>query len=92
MSARDELYAYGTAAFETGVPPVIHEHLTKLLNAYKAEVLREGADIVAELRDTTDVNVAEYPRYDFRQRVALDHAETRIRRLASKTEAGTPTP
>ncbi|MFB7313034.1 hypothetical protein [Streptomyces sp. NPDC056192] len=44
MNARAELYAYGTAAFDTGVPPVIHDRLTKLLNAYKAEVLREGAN------------------------------------------------
>jgi hypothetical protein len=48
MSARDDAYTYMTVAFqETGVPPVIHEQVTKLLDAYRAEVLREAADVVA---------------------------------------------
>lgn len=43
-----------------------------------------AADVVAELRDTTDVNVAEYQRYDFRQRIALSDAESRLRRRATE--------
>lgn len=52
----------------------------------RAAVLREAADAVAEVRDTTDVNVAEYPRYDFRQRVALGDAEGKLRRMAREAE------
>jgi hypothetical protein len=48
----------------------------------RADVLREAADVVAQVRDTTDVNVAEYQRYDFRQRVALGDAEGKLRRMA----------
>lgn len=40
MSARDDLYAYATVVFkETGVPPVVHTHVTKMLDAYRNEVL-----------------------------------------------------
>lgn len=51
MTARDDLYTYTTVAFkETGVPPVIHEHVTKLLNAYQAEVLGQALDELAAIK------------------------------------------
>ncbi|MFF4338153.1 hypothetical protein [[Kitasatospora] papulosa] len=38
MNARDELYAFATAAFkETGVPPIVHESVTKMLDEVIAE-------------------------------------------------------
>ena len=48
----------------------------------RAAAFAEAANAVAELRDTTDVNVAEYQRYDFRQRVALGDAIGKLRRMA----------
>lgn len=51
MTARDELYAYTTVAFkETGVPPVVHEHVTKLLSAYQDEVLGDALDELAAVK------------------------------------------
>lgn len=41
MTARDDLYRYATVAFEDGVPPVVDRHLTKMLDAIRAELLRE---------------------------------------------------
>jgi hypothetical protein len=46
------------------------------------------AEAVAELeavRDKTDVNVAVYPRYDARQRSALNDGISRLRRMADET-------
>jgi len=44
MSARDELYAYTTVAFkDTGVPEVVHNHVTKMLDAFRAQVLDDAA-------------------------------------------------
>lgn len=38
MNARDELYAFATVAFkETGVPPIVHETVTTLINKAIAE-------------------------------------------------------
>lgn len=47
MNARDELYAFATVAFkETGVPPIVHENVTKLLDAYRSEVQANAALVV----------------------------------------------
>lgn len=59
--------------------------------APRSETYREAADEVAAERDATDVNVAAYDRYDFRQRVALGLAETRLRRAANRMDAATTT-
>lgn len=91
MSARENLQAM-VRTDQGSVTAWSPGEVRNALDAFRAEVLREAADTVAELRDTTDVNVAEYDRYDFRQKVALRDAEDRIRRMASKAEAGTPTP
>jgi hypothetical protein len=48
----------------------------------RAAVLREAADEVAKLCEKTDINIAEYQRYDFRQRIALRDAEGELRRMA----------
>lgn len=66
------------------------DHLSKLNEqkaAVHAKVLNDAADLVAELRDKTDINVAEYPRYDFRQRIALGDAENELRRTAKEASA-----
>ncbi|MFI6560357.1 hypothetical protein [Streptomyces sp. NPDC050534] len=55
--------------------------------ADRAAVLLEAADAVAKLREKTDINVAEYQRYDFRQRCALGDAEGLLRRLAAAPAA-----
>ncbi|MEU9615902.1 hypothetical protein AB0D56_30735 [Streptomyces sp. NPDC048209] len=51
MNARDELYAFATVAFsETGVPPFVHENVTKLLDAYHAQTIADrDAQIIAWL-------------------------------------------
>jgi hypothetical protein len=51
MNARDELYAFATAAFkETGVPPLVEEFLTKLLDNTRSEAIAErDAQIIAWL-------------------------------------------
>lgn len=87
MSARDELYAYGTAAFDTGVPPVVHEHLTKLLDAYKAEVLRQESDAIVKHCPDHGPQDQDGVWMDCHCAVADE-----MRRRAAKTEAGTPAP
>jgi hypothetical protein len=43
-TARDELYAYATVAFrDYEVPEVVDRHVTRLIDAYRAEVLAEAA-------------------------------------------------
>jgi hypothetical protein len=82
-SALDKLNAYVTHESD--------EDATKfaaLLAARDAEVLREAADVLTTLRDTTDVNVAEYPRYDGRCRSALNDGIARLRRLADEAGSG----
>jgi hypothetical protein len=58
--------------------------LVQAAPAGRAAEWSAAADVVAEMRDTTDVNVAEYHRYDFRQRIALSDAESRLRRRATE--------
>ncbi|MFD7868004.1 hypothetical protein [Streptomyces sp. NPDC059783] len=42
MSAHDDLYEFATVAFkEFGVPPVIHDTVTKIIDAYRLEVIAE---------------------------------------------------
>lgn len=42
MNARDNLYDFATAPFkDTGVPPLVHDTLTDLLDAYRLEVIAE---------------------------------------------------
>ncbi|MFJ8727708.1 hypothetical protein [Streptomyces sp. NPDC093269] len=55
-------------------------------NAARAIVLREAAEAVAELREMTDINIAEYQRYDFRQRIALTNAADKLSRMATKAQ------
>ncbi|MFJ6348621.1 hypothetical protein ACIQKB_03990 [Streptomyces sp. NPDC092046] len=47
--ARAELYSYGTAAFETGVPEIIHQNLNRMLDAYRAAILNSAADEIASI-------------------------------------------
>jgi hypothetical protein len=54
------------------------------LYVHGEKVLRNAADAVDALREKTDVNVATYQRYDFRQRVALSDAANELRRIANE--------
>jgi hypothetical protein len=54
--------------------------------ADRAAILNEAADVLAALREKTDVNVAEYARYDFRQRIALSDGISRLRRMAVEAQ------
>ncbi|MFI0822299.1 hypothetical protein ACH4TX_42000 [Streptomyces sp. NPDC021098] len=48
-NARDELYDYATAPFkETGAPEIVQNHVSKLIAARDAEVLRQA---VTKLRE-----------------------------------------
>jgi hypothetical protein len=57
--------------------------------ADRAAILNEAADVLAALREKTDVNVAEYARYDFRQRIALSDGISRLRRMAGEAQQPT---
>jgi hypothetical protein len=46
--------------------------------------------VLAALREKTDVNVAEYARYDFRQRIALSDGISRLRRMADEAQQPCP--
>ncbi|MER5277729.1 hypothetical protein ABT025_18495 [Streptomyces sp. NPDC002809] len=52
MNARDELYAFATAAFkDAGVPPLVDELLNKLLDNTRSESIAErDAQIIAWLK------------------------------------------
>ena len=81
MTARDDLYEFATAAFkETGVPQIVHEALTKMLDAYRAEVLNSGADAL-EAR-VADVDVDTRATW-----AGMDAAY--LRRLAAASKTGT---
>ena len=54
----------------------------------RADALAEAIAAVEAERDATDVNVAVYPRYDQRQRNALDSGIRVLRRLAAETRQG----
>lgn len=55
----------------------------------RAAILTEAADAVAKEREATDVNVAVYPRWDGRQKLALSAAERLLRRLAAEAPTTT---
>lgn len=60
MSARDDLYAYATVSFkDTGVPPVVHDHMTKLINARDAEVVHQ---VIQRLHEAGYIGPAQYLR------------------------------
>lgn len=82
MNARRPLFNCIVAPMAAG--PMSPADAKAMLAAYHAETLREAADVVAELAQTTDVNVAEYPRYDSRQRLALATAESKLRYMADE--------
>lgn len=52
--------------------------------ADRAAVLAEAIAAIEVERDATDVNVAEYPRYDWKERAALEGALRALRRLAAE--------
>lgn len=54
--------------------------------ADRAAVLLVAIRRVEAERDATDVNVAEYPRYDWKERAALEGALRVLRRLAAETQ------
>lgn len=82
MSARDELYAYGTAAFDTGVPPVVHEQLTKLIDDVIAE---RDAQIIAWLGKKAG-------EYRGLPRSRQENAADAIARMADKLSRGAVRP
>ncbi|MFF1843104.1 hypothetical protein ACFVW9_15325 [Streptomyces sp. NPDC058217] len=81
------------ATYGSGTEKALHQIALALLaelatRPSRAEVLREAAGAMAELRDTADMNAADGNRDDFRQRVALRDAEDRIRRMADEATTG----
>lgn len=48
----------------------------------RAETLREAADLIGEIEKETVVNVAVYPVWDERQKMALAVAARKLRRMA----------
>ncbi|MFD5848364.1 hypothetical protein [Streptomyces chartreusis] len=73
----------GTASGETISPLLLDFMLTSSVD--RPTVLREAADTLHALREKTDVNVAEYDRYDFRQRIALSDGVSLLRRMADES-------
>jgi hypothetical protein len=80
MSARDELYAVLRLAGED------RAEVTRLLDAHKAEVLREASEVaVSAARACGDNETGQYAAS-----VAAGIGKE-LRRLANNAEAGTPT-
>lgn len=90
MSARDELHAYADRYGYT-------EFVTALLDAYRAEVLREAADCYARLTDQNEAyELAEHGAIDHESRLqyeAVRDVAFGLRRMADEAgqEKATPT-
>ncbi|MFE7547036.1 hypothetical protein [Streptomyces gardneri] len=84
---RDELYAYATVAFkEDGVPPIVDQHVTRMLNAYRGAVLREAANALDADMERFFAEWPDEPRNSPYANGRKD-AATELRRMAEEARS-----
>jgi L-alanine-DL-glutamate epimerase-like enolase superfamily enzyme len=84
VTAWEELYAYATVAFrDDEVPEVVDRYVTRLIDAFRAEVLAEAADAIEAVDPAEWALAGQHAGHD---------AANLIRRLAQQPTTPKDTP
>ena len=84
--ALSEALGLGTSAPWDAIRERAAELAGQPVGVDRGAVLAEGIAAIEAERDATDVNVAVYPRYDGKERIALGSAIRVLRRLAAEAQ------